>query len=72
MVIAEINKSKTEKIIISVQNYHNRRYIDIRVYFKAEDGSWLPTRRGIKVGIATFKEFARAFKAAGKELKGKP
>jgi hypothetical protein len=72
MIVAEIPKNKTEKIIISIQDFANKRYIDIRTYFQAEEGTWLPTKKGIKVGIATFKEFVKAFRAAGKELKGQP
>jgi hypothetical protein len=49
-IIAEIQKNRTQKIIISVNKYEGHTYVDLRIHFKDEKtGDYLPTRKGIAI-----------------------
>ncbi|NUO06973.1 MAG: transcriptional coactivator p15 [Candidatus Brocadia sinica] len=47
VLLGEIIKSETDKIIISVKEYKGRKYVDVRTYFQGDDGNYLPTKKGV-------------------------
>ena len=49
MVIGEIQKSKTQKIIVSKGEFRGREFIDLRIYYQAEKEEYKPTKRGIAI-----------------------
>lgn len=49
MLIGELQKNSTEKIRISLSEYKGYQYIDVRIFFEADDGSWKPTKKGITI-----------------------
>ena len=49
-VIGEIKKNKTQKIIVSTDEYKGHKYIDLRVHYEDEkSGDYKPTKKGIAV-----------------------
>lgn len=50
-VIKEIKKNKTEKIIISIDEFKGREYANVRVFFKNDDGEFCPTKKGIALNM---------------------
>lgn len=58
-----IDKTETERVQIEMKNYKGKDYMDIRVYFKAETGDWLPTKKGVTIAANKLNEFIESFKA---------
>jgi hypothetical protein len=46
VMLGEILKSETDKIVVSLKEYKGRKYIDVRTYFQGDDGNYLPTKKG--------------------------
>lgn len=69
MILTEYSKSKSQKIRISVESFHDHNYLDIRMYFEAEDGTWRPTKRGVKINMNMFEDLMKTLVLADKELK---
>jgi hypothetical protein len=49
MVIGDIERSETEVLRISAEEYKGRKYVDIRIYFANDDGEWKPTKKGVTI-----------------------
>ncbi|MBF0564034.1 MAG: transcriptional coactivator p15/PC4 family protein [Nitrospirae bacterium] len=47
--MGELVKNESEKLICQRKEYKGFPFIDVRIYFKADDGSWKPTKKGITV-----------------------
>ena len=47
MLIAELEKNPTEQIRVSIEEYRNSVFVDLRVYWQDKDGEWKPSKRGI-------------------------
>lgn len=47
IILGEFLKSETDKIIVSLKEYKGRKYVDVRTYFQADDGNYLPTKKGV-------------------------
>ncbi len=46
-----IEKTDTERIQIEAKEYKGKDYVDVRLFFKSDDGKdWLPTKKGITIG----------------------
>ena len=68
MLIAEIEKNMKERIRISIEEYRGTRFVDCRVYFESEEGTWLPTKKGIALNGYCMDDVIKALQKAGKEL----
>lgn len=49
VVLGEIQKGETEKIVVGMNEYKGFKYVDIRLYFQDEEGNWHPTKKGITI-----------------------
>lgn len=47
VILGEIVKSETDKIVVSIKEYKGRKYVDVRTFFQGDDGSYLPTKKGV-------------------------
>jgi hypothetical protein len=66
MIVGEIKKNATEKIIGNLVEHKDRHLIDIRVYSQpdeAEPYKWVPTKKGFNLNLDNWIDF--------KELIGK-
>lgn len=66
-----IEKSLTEQIRISVSEFKNKKYINIRTYFKPfdkQDADWSPTKKGITLPIEKYEELKSAVAELEKSL----
>lgn len=62
-----IPKSETEQIQISAKEYKGFPYVDIRVFFKAETGEYLPTKKGVTISPKHVPDFIAAIQEIQKE-----
>ncbi len=49
MNVGEIERSETEVLRVSTEEFKGRKYLDVRVYFANDEGEWKPTKKGITV-----------------------
>ena len=56
MIIHEVEKSDTEKIVFSLNSFKGADYLHIRVYFQAENDEWLPTKKGVSISAQRIEE----------------
>ena len=64
-----IKKNEKMKIFTRLENYDGAYSIDIRYYYLAEDGDYMPTRRGVKIPVDKVSEFTKIVLKAEKLLK---
>lgn len=69
-LIAEMQKNPTERIRVSIEEYRNSTFVDLRVYWQDEAGQWRPSRKGIALSSETIDEVIEALQKASKELEG--
>ncbi len=51
MVVGQITKNKREVIKVTLEEWHGRRIVNVRVYFRAEDGEMRPSRKGLALSV---------------------
>ncbi len=49
MVVGDLERNPTEVVRVSAEEFKGRKYIDIRIYFKNDEGEWKPTKKGVTV-----------------------
>ena len=47
--ICEIQKNKTETIVISEKEFRGNNYIDIRVFYRDDSEELKPTKKGVMI-----------------------
>ena len=55
-VVAEMEKSVTEKIFFSLSEFKGKSYADVRVHYEDDEGEWKPTKKGVTVAVDRFSE----------------
>lgn len=47
-ILANIQRTDTEQLQISVSEYKGKSYFNLRIYYTTDEGStWLPTKKGV-------------------------
>ena len=54
--VHRIEKRDGEEIRATVSEYRGEEYLSLRVYFRSQDGQWLPTRKGITLASSRLDE----------------
>ena len=56
-ILGEIQKNKQEKLIVSISEYKEHTYIDIRVYYEdKKTGEYKPTKKGVALPPSIIRE----------------
>jgi hypothetical protein len=71
VIVAQFEKNKKEEVRVSVGSFHGRQIINMRVYFKDDDGSWKPGKQGLALSVERYKDLAGAIVQVGEHLKSK-
>lgn len=69
MIIGDIDKSQSEKIRLTIEEYKGYRFINLRICFLNSKGVWHPTKKGITLRADLIEEVIRLFKRTARELK---
>ncbi|MCX5803458.1 MAG: transcriptional coactivator p15/PC4 family protein [Proteobacteria bacterium] len=69
-LIGEIEKNQKERIRIFIDEYRGHKFCNVRVFFEADNGQWLPTKKGITFNDETIDEVIPLLQKASKELEG--
>jgi hypothetical protein len=68
VVISSFEKNKKEEVRVSLDTFHGRKLINIRVWYKGDDGTMKPGK-GLAVGVDRYKDLAGAILELGQHLK---
>jgi hypothetical protein len=71
VVVAQFEKNKKEEVRVSVGSFHGRQIINMRVYYKDDDGSMKPGKQGMALSVERYKDLAGAIVQVGEHLKTK-
>jgi hypothetical protein len=69
VLVAQFEKNKKEEVRVSVGSFHGRQIINMRVFFKDDDGSWKPGKQGLALSVERYKDIAGAIVQVGEHLK---
>lgn len=61
-------KSKTEQVRISINEYRGHEYIDIRIFYLSDDDKFLPTKKGVTVKKDLYPELLAGVVQLGETL----
>ena len=68
-LIAKFEKNSFEEVRISLTNFKGKDLIDLRVYYRPDDGEeMLPTKKGITISLEKFSDLKNAILALEKAL----
>jgi hypothetical protein len=65
MNVGDIERTETEVVRVSTEEFKGRKYLDIRIYFENDEGEWKPTKKGVTIApdkVDTFIELIRKAK----------
>ena len=68
MIVGEIQKLGTDKIIVTVKEFKGKTYIDVRNFYENDDGEMMPTKKGISLTPENLDELIRLLGEAKKQL----
>jgi hypothetical protein len=69
VAVAHFEKNKKEEVRVSIETFHGRKLINIRVYYKDDDGAMKPGKQGIALAVERYKDLANAVLELGQHLK---
>jgi hypothetical protein len=49
--LAVFERREGERLVVSWRQYEGHHFVDLRVQFRAEDGRWLPTKKGVTIKL---------------------
>ena len=64
MHVGDIEKSGTERVRVSAEEFKGRKYLDIRIYFEGGEGEWKPTKKGVTIQPDKVEEFIELVRKA--------
>lgn len=68
-ILANISRSATEEVRIQINEYKNKKYLDLRIYYTTDEGiNWNPTKKGVTFSPDKLEELKQAVEKAQKEL----
>jgi hypothetical protein len=69
VVITRFEKNKKEEVRVSLDTFHGRKLINIRVFYKDDDGTMKPGKQGLALSVDRYKDLAGAILELGQSLK---
>ena len=64
--IATLPKNGREELRVTVDEFHGRRLVNVRVWFVGDDGSMRPGKQGVAVRVEMAVDLARAIGEAAR------
>jgi len=55
-VTGEMQENALEKIVATLAEYKGKQRVDIRVRYQDDNQEWIPTKKGINLGLNSWKE----------------
>ena len=68
-VIYQFSRAHDETVFVSLCDYKNKKYLDLRVFFQPKDSEDMkPTRKGLTLGVEYLSELKKGITICEKEL----
>lgn len=68
-VLYQFSRNQDETVYVSLKDYKNRKYVDLRIFFQPKDSEDLhPTRKGLTLGVEYLGELKKGISMCEKEL----
>lgn len=64
VLIATIEKNRTDEIRVMLRTWKDRWQVDVRIYFPDKDGKMTPSKSGVSLSVEKLEELAEAINAA--------
>ncbi|MEN6617318.1 MAG: transcriptional coactivator p15/PC4 family protein [Syntrophorhabdus sp.] len=68
MIIGEIQRTGTDKIIVTIKEFKGKTYIDVRNFFENDEGEMIPTKKGVSLTPENLDELIRILNEAKVKL----
>jgi hypothetical protein len=59
-LVHSFERSPTEQVQVALSKYKGKTYADLRIFYKADDGEYRPTKKGITVSLDLLPELGEA------------
>ena len=70
LLVHSFQKNETEEIRISLREYKNRHYLDLRLFFQPQDkNEMVPSKKGLTVSIEFLPELKRGLLKFEQEMR---
>jgi hypothetical protein len=67
-LVAQFEKNAKEEVRVSIDEFHGRKIINLRVYYRSESDQWLPGKQGLALAVDCYRDLAAAVLRLGEEL----
>lgn len=61
-VVYTFPKNPLEEVRASITVFKGKQYVDLRIYYKGDDGEYRPSKKGLTVSLDLFSELEQAVK----------
>ncbi len=68
MLIGKFNKNTQEMVRVSIEEFKNKKYLDIRICYLSDENEWKPTKKGVTVSHDLIPELSKLIQKAEKEI----
>lgn len=51
-----VDRNETERVRIARSEFKEKELMDIRIYYQAANGDWLPTKKGVNISYDKLQE----------------
>lgn len=62
-----IEKNPIERIQVELKEYRKKQYLDIRTYYRSDDGDWKPTKKGVTIPPDSMEDLVQAVNKINEE-----
>lgn len=66
--IATFEKNSKEEVRVSIGEFHGKKLINMRVYYRDTDGEYKPGKQGIALSVELYRDLADAVLRVGERL----
>ena len=68
-ILHQFNRGENESVYVTLKEYKERLYLDLRLYYKPENGEeMVPTRKGLTIAYDQLKDLKSAITACEHDL----
>lgn len=67
-LVAQFEKNAKEEVRISIDDFRGRKIINMRVFYRSDNGQWLPGKQGLALAVDRYRDLADAVLRLGEEL----
>ncbi len=69
-VVHSFQKNALEEVRVSITSFKGKKYFDIRVYYRADDGEFKPSKKGITLAPSLIEDMEEAVRKLKEALEG--